>query len=174
MDATFEDLLTATATIARPRVELDADGGPRTPVYEPTGESARVRITPARSGSRDGLLGRVEDVTHVIYTEPADIRVGDRLVIRRVVTELSEDVDGGATELPVRSTADIRDGDRVEIGTEERIASAVTGESVTIASALAGSYEEGEAVRVVERYEVLGVEDAGGMGHHLRLTAKSG
>ncbi|MFP4250394.1 MAG: hypothetical protein ACLFU7_12090 [Armatimonadota bacterium] len=174
MDATFEDLLTATATIARPRVELDADGGPTTPVYEPTGESARVRITPARSASRDGLLGRVEDVTHVIYTEPADIRLGDRLVTGRVAAALSEDVEPGATVLPVRSSGEIRDGERVEVGAEERLVVAVTEESVTVASALAEGYEEGEAVRVVVRYEVLGVEDAGGMGHHMRLTAVEG
>jgi predicted RecA/RadA family phage recombinase len=174
MDATLEDLLTATAMIARPRVELDADGGPRTPVYEATGESARVRITPARSASRDGLLGRVEDVTHVIYTEPADIRMGDRLVTRPRAAALSEDVEAGVTVLPVDATEEIRDGETVEIGAEERLVVAVTEESVTVASALAGGYEEGEAVRVVVRYEVLGVEDAGGMGHHLRLTAAEG
>lgn len=173
-DATFEALLTATAQITRPRVDLDAEGGPKTPVYEPTGESVRVRIVPARSGSEDDLLGRTEDVTHVIYAMPADIRMGDRLVTRPVTTALSEDVDAGATALPVADTDGILDGQRVEIGPEELTVTAVSGNALSVTPALASGYEEGEAVSVVMRHEVLGVEDAAGMGHHLKMTVGTG
>ena len=170
-DASFEALLTETAQIARPDVELDGDGGPKTPTWELTGESVRVRIAPARSGSDDGLLGRTEDVTHVIYATPADIRVADRLITRPVTTALSDDVAAGATELPVSTTAGIRDGQRIEIGDEELTVTAVGTETIGVTPGAASDYEQGEAVCVVVRYEVLGVADAAGVGHHLRLTA---
>ncbi|MGI5820362.1 MAG: hypothetical protein ACOX9R_19920 [Armatimonadota bacterium] len=170
-DATFRGLLLATAEITRPDVTLDAEGGPRTPTYHPTGASARVRITPARAGSEDGLLGRMEEVTHVIYAMPADIRIGDRLVTRPVTTALSEDVEAGETELPVACTDGIRDGGRVRVGGDELTVMSVTAGAVVVRPGVAIACEEGEAVSVVERYEVLGVKDAAGMGHHLRLTA---
>lgn len=170
-DATFEALMTDTAEIARPTVSLDGEGGPKTPVYEPTGESAPVRVTPARSGSEDALLGRTEDVDYVIYATPADIRVSDRLITRPIRTVLSDDVDAGATELPVTSTSGILDGQRVEIGEEEMTVTGVGAEALTVTPAIAQGYDEGEAVSVVVRYEVLGVEDAAGAGHHLRVTA---
>lgn len=170
-DATFEALLTGTAQIARPSVALDGEGGPRTPVYAPTGESARVRITPARSGSSDGLLGRTEEATHVIYARPADIRVADRLVVRPVTATLSEDVEARATELPVTSVEGFRDGQRVEIGDEELTVTAVSANVLAVTPGVAEAYEKGEAVSVLARYEVLGVEDAAGAGHHLRIMA---
>jgi hypothetical protein len=171
-DATFEDLMTGMAQVARPTVELDGDGGPKTPVYESTGESVRVRIVPAHASSEDGLLGRVEDVTHVIYAMPADIRVADRLVTHPVATKLSEDVEAMATELPVVSTNGFQDGQRVLIGGEELTVTGVGAEALTITPILAQGYDEGEAVTVAIEYEVLGVEDAAGMGHHLRITAR--
>ncbi len=170
-DATFEALLTQTAQIARPSVELDGDGGPKTPTWELTGESVRVRIAPARSGSEDGLLGRTEDVTHVIYARFADIRVADRLITRPVTTALSDDVEAGATELPVSATAGIRDGQRIEIGDEELTVVEVGSVAIGVTPGVASDYEQGAAVCVVVRYEVLGVADAAGAGHHLRLVA---
>jgi len=174
MDRTFAGLLTATAEVMRPTVELDAEGGPKTPVYEKTGQSVRVRITPARSSSEDDLLGRTEDVTHVVYAEPADIRVADRLVTRPVTTALNEDVDAGATVLPVTSTAGIRDGQTVEIGGDEATVLEVETDALTVAPGVSVAYDEGEDVCVVERYQVQGVEDAAGMGHHLRVTVADG
>ena len=131
----------------------------------------RVRITPAHCGSEDDLLGRTEEVEHVIYAMPADIRMGDRLVVRPVTTTLTEDVDADATALPVSSTAGVVDGQRVEVGDEELTVTAVSAEAVTVTPGVAEGYNEGEAVSVVVRYEVLGVEDAAGVGHHLRVMA---
>jgi hypothetical protein len=170
-DATFEALLTEIAQIARPVVLLDADGGPATPIYEPTGESVRVRIAPARAGSRDGLLGRTEEATHVIYAAPADLRVADRLIVRPVVTSLSADVEAGASVLPVTATEGLRDGQRVEIGGEELTVAAVGAGEIRVTPAVTSDYEAGEALSVVVRYEVLGVADEAGAGHHLRLGA---
>lgn len=170
-DATFAELLTATAEIARPVVALDADGAPKTPTYEPTGESARVRITPARSTSEDDLLGRVEDDAYVIYAESADIRMGDRLVTRPVTTALSEDVEAGAALLPVESTDGLRDGRAVEVAGLEFTVLAVEGDSIRVTPLVLLSLEEGESVSVVVRYEVLAVKDVAGAGHHLRVVA---
>ena len=170
-DATFEALLTEIAQIARPVVLLDADGGPATPIYEPTGESVRVRIAPARAGSRDGLLGRTEEATHVIYAAPADLRVADRLILRPVTTALSDDVEAGASVLPVAATEGLRDGQRVEIGDEELTVASVGAAEIRVTPAVTRDYEAGEAVSVVVRYEALGVADEAGAGHHRRLTA---
>ena len=170
-DATFEALMTESAQIARPVVLLDADGGPATPIYEPTGESVRVRIAPARAGSRDGLLGRTEEATHVIYATPEDVRVADLLIVRPMVTSLSADVDAGVSVLPVTATEGLLDGQRVEIGDEELTVAAVGAGEIHVTPALAGEYEAGEALTLVVRYEVLGVADEAGVGHHLRLSA---
>ncbi len=170
-DSVFADLMTGTAEVARPTVELDGDGGPKTPTYDMTGQSVRVRVTPARSTSEDDLLGRMKDTTHVIYAEPADIRMGDRLVTRPVTTVLTEDVVAGDSVLRVRSTTGMRDGQTVVIGGEEKTVLSVGAETLTVTPVMAGDRDEGEAVSVVVRYEVLGVEDAAGMGHHLRVTA---
>ncbi len=97
-DGVFRELLTATATVERPVVELDGDGAPRTPRYEEVVAGVAVRLAPARTVSEDDLLGRTEEVTLIAYLEPMDLRPGDRLVTRPVATVLSEDVAAGATE----------------------------------------------------------------------------
>jgi hypothetical protein len=173
-DAAFEELLTTTAEIARPQVTVDGEGSPMTPVYAATGGSARVRIAPARSTSEDGLLGRTEDVTHVIWAEPADIRMGDRLVTRPLETELSEEVASGDVVLPVNRTEGLREGQTVEVDAEQATVIAVGSNALTVDPGLADGYEAGTTVRLVVTYEVLGVEDVAGMGHHLRITAEDG
>ncbi len=170
-DATFVALLDQTAQIARPVVELSGDGVPKTPTYEATGECVPMRVTPGSGDSEDDLLGRVADATHVIYTTPADIRVADLLVTRPVTTALSDDVQAGDTALPVEDTDGIVDGQRVEIGQEELEVQTVGADAVTVTTGLEQGYEEEEPLSVIVRYEVLGVEDEAGAGHHLRIAA---
>ncbi len=172
-DATFDELLTETAQIERPVVELDAEGGPRTPTCQPTGESVRVRIADARTLSERGLLGRAEDVTHVIYARIADLRAADRLVTRPVTTALAEDVEAGESTLPVEATDGIRDGMCVELGAQEMTVRAVGAGELTVTPPTNADHEAGESVRVIERYLVMAVEDAAGAGHHLRIAAKA-
>lgn len=170
-DAVFMELLTETATVLRPRVALDDDGAPKTPAYERTGDEVRLRVMPGRIASADGLLGRTEDATRVVYAEMADLRPADRLEARPVRTELADDADAGETTLPVESVAGLLDGQRVVVGDEEVTLVAVGVDEVTVTPGLAADHEAGEAVEVLVRYEVLTVEDEAGAGHHLRLRA---
>lgn len=175
-DGIFHELLTETATVERPVVELDGDRAPRTPRYEELAAGVAVRLAPARTVSEDGLLGRSEDLTQVAYLEPMDLRPADRLVTRPVATVLSADVAAGATELPVADTAGVLEGQSVEVGAgnavEEHVVAQVGSGVVTLAKGLAREHEEGEAVRVVRRYEVIEVADEAGAGHHLRAVVR--
>jgi len=176
-DAIFRELLTETATVERPTVELDGDRAPRTPRYEELAVGVAVRLTPARTVSEDGLLGRSEDVTQVAYLEPMDLRPADRLVTRPVATVLSEDVEAGTTVLPVADTTGLLQGQSVEVGAgdalEEHVAAAVGAGTVTLAAGLANEHGEGESVRVVQRYGVIEVADEAGAGHHLRAVVRA-
>ncbi|MEA3400640.1 MAG: hypothetical protein U9R79_05275 [Armatimonadota bacterium] len=174
VDATFRELMTGEAAVMRPDVDLDGEGGLKTPVYEEVQSGVRVRIARARTDSEDDLLGRAEDISHVAYGEVVDVRPADRLVTRPVQTALAEDVESGATELPVASTDGLHDGQDVEIGAivEERVITVVGASSITVSPALEAEHSAGEAVRVVEQYEVVAVEDAAGAGHHLRMMVR--
>ncbi len=175
-DAIFRELLTEMATLARPRVELDAEGGPRTPTYDEVATGVAVRIAPAATASEDDLLGRTEEVTHVAYLEPIDLRPSDRLVTHPVATTLAEDVEAGAMTLPVASVAGFLDGQSVEIGSgggvEERVVVTVGSDELSVADGLDAGHGEGAPVRVVRRFEVIAVEDEAGMGHHLRAAVR--
>lgn len=175
-DGVFRELLTATATVERPVVELDGDGAPRTPRYEEVVAGVAVRLAPARTVSEDDLLGRAEEVTLIAYLEPMDLRPGDRLVTRPVATVLSEDVAAGATEPAVADTTGLLEGQRVEVGAgtgrEEHVIAVVGAGTVTLAEGLAREHAEGETVRVVRRHEVIEVADEVGAGHHLRAVVR--
>ena len=172
-DAVFDGLLTETAEIERPEVGLDVEGGPQTPTYQATGETVRVRTADARILSERGLLGRTEDVTHVVYAQISDLRHGDRLLTRPWTTVLTEDVETGVTLLRMVSTEGLRDGQRVALGGQELTVLAVECDQIRVTPATGASYEAGESVTVLERYLVMAVEDAAGAGHHLRVAAKA-
>ena len=171
-DAAFNELLTETAEIERAVVELDSEGGPKRPTYERIGEMVRVRIADLRDVSEKGLLGRIEDVTHVIYARIAEVRVSDRLMTRTQMTALAEDVEAGATLLPVESPDGFREAQCVEIGTEQMTVRSVGDGTLTVTPVTELAYEAGEKVHLIERYAVLAVRDAAGAGHHLRIVAK--
>lgn len=175
-DGVFRELLTETAMVERPVVELDGEGAPRTPRYEELAAGVGVRLAPARTVSEDGLLGRTEDVAQVAYLEPMDLRPADRLVTRPVATALSADVEAGATELPVADTIGLLEGQSVEVGAgdvlEEHVVAQVSVGTVTLARGLAQEHLEGEPVRVVRRYEVIEIADEAGAGHHLRAVVR--
>lgn len=175
-DVIFEDLLVSEAELRRPVVKLAEDGVPETPVYEPEGSVLQVRITPAASGSEDDLLGRVENATEVCYVLPGDVRVADRLVVHAGQTALAEDTEAGTTVLVVGDTSELRDGQQVEIGgaeVEEVTIVSVAADSITVSPALSAEHAAGDRVTVLERHEVLAVEDAAGAGHHLRLALRA-
>ena len=175
-DTVFRELLTEVATIARPRVELDGEGAPKTPSYEAIEHGVAVRVGGARTASDDDLLGRDEDVTHVAYLEPTDLRPSDRLEIRTAESSLAAGADAGETVLSVSSTDGFVEGACVVIGVnataEEQIVASAGGQVLVIAEGLARGHEAGESVGIVERFEVIAVEDEAGEGHHLRAVVR--
>ncbi len=178
-DQTFGNLLIHQVEIGRPRVELDIDGSPATPVFDVVEPALPCRLAPARNTSEDNLLGRAEEATHVLYAEPADLRAGDRVCLRPVTTTLTEDASAGGTTIAVQSAEGLSTSSEVEIGsgeeTEERAVVDAGPSEIEVAPALDQDHEAGEPVSVVRRYHVLTVQDEAGAGHHvkavLRVTA---
>lgn len=175
-DAIFRELLTEVGKITRPRVELDMDGGPKTPVYDEVESEVAVRLQPADTASNDDLLGRDEDVTCVAYLEVTDLRSSDRLVLREAETTLLAEAAVGVTELCVTSTKGFTDGAEIVVGSnggsEEHVVVAVDGTMLTIAEGLKADHSAGETVSVIRRFEVVSVEDEAGAGHHLRAVVR--
>jgi len=175
-DEVFGALLVHELELRRPRVELDADGAPGTPLFDTVASEVRCRLTPARAASEDGLLGRCGEATHVVYLEPMDLRVADRMVLRPVQTVLAGDAPAGAQELEVESGSGLVVGAAIEVGSgqgaEGNAIAAVTETTIGLKSALEGDHQAGEAVSLVRQYEVLAVADEAGMGHHLRAVVR--
>ncbi len=175
-DTIFRELLTEVATIARPRVALDGEGVPKTPVYEAVEDGVAVRVGRARTASDDDLLGRDEDVTRVAYLEMTDLRPSDRLTIRTAEALLIADAEVGETVLSVSGTEGFVEGACVVIGAngyaEEQIVASASGQVLVLMEGLASEHEAGEAVAVARRFEVIAVEDEAGEGHHLRAVVR--
>jgi len=175
-DANFKDLLIEEIVVERPVVELDAEGMPQTPRYEKVAGEVAGRVMPFSAVSEDGLLGRLDDATHVLYVEPLDLRPNDRVVSCPISTSLAADVAQGDATLPVASVAGITDGMQVEVGAEGsaevRTVIEVGVNEILIAPELVSPHAEGEPVSVVRRYDVLVIRDEAGAGHHLRAILK--
>jgi len=175
-DANLRELLIEEVTVRRPSVELGPEGVPHTPIYEDVTDNVRVRVMRASAASKDGLLGRLDDATHVLYAEPLDLRANDRIVLRPAATTLTEGVEQGDTTLPVASVSGMLEDAEVEIGTgsgrEARTLVGIGPAELLVAPELDASHEVGEAVSVVRKYDVLTVSDEAGTGHHLRAVLR--
>lgn len=177
-DQVFRNLLIHRAEIGRPRVELDIDGSPATPVFDTVAAALHCRLTPARNVSEDDLLGRAEEATHVLYAEPTDLRANDRVSLRPVTTALTQDASAGQTLLAVETTDELNVGIEVEIGsggtTEEHTITNVGIDEIEVAPPLDQDHQAGEPVSVVRRYHVLTVQDEAGAGHHVKAALRYG
>ena len=175
-DASFRKLLIEEVIVRRPSVELGPEGVPYTPTYADVADSVRVRVMPASAVSEDDLLGRLEEATHVLYVEPFDLRENDRIVVRPAATALTEDVQQGATTLPVKSVGGMLEGAQVEIGVgsvrELRTIVGVGCGELEVAPELQEAHEQDEPVSMVRKYDVLTVSDEAGTGHHLRAVLR--
>ncbi len=175
-DDVFRSMLVHEAQIGRARVELDIDGAPLTPVFDPVLSDLQCRVTPARQVSDDDLLGRSAEATHWLYCEPVDLRVGDRVWLRPVQTLLTEAVEAGHAMLCVDDTSGLRVGGAVEVGSggeaEERIVASVGVDLIVVTPAVSEEHEAGETVSVLRTYEVLTVDDEAGLGHHLKAAIR--
>lgn len=175
-DQVFGGLLVHEAEVRRPRVELDQDGVPKTPVFEPLVPCVACRLVPARAVSDDDLLGRTQDASHVLYVEPMDLRVADQAVLRPTRTALSEDAMAESHELEVLDSSGLLAGLEIEVGSsgsaETNMIAEVAGTTIVLRDGLGAEHEAGEAVSVLRHYEVLAVQDECGIGHHLRAVVK--
>ena len=175
-DAVFRSLLVHQAQVERPSVGLDEEGAPATPVYRTLASGVVCRLEGLRAGSSDGLLGRLAEATHVLYLEPMDLRVADRVVMRPVQSQLVAEASAGTAEIELSSTKGMWAGAEIEVGSganaELNMIAEVSGSLARLRDALVTTHEAGEVVSVVRRYEVLSVQDETGVGHHLRAVVK--
>lgn len=132
----------------------------------------RARIRPLEAQETAGLLGRLEEAQYAVYLAGEEaLAEGDVLVQRVWVTRLAEEVAQGARELRVEE-AMARPGEELEVGEQHGIVAGVLGAVVRLAESLASAHEAGCEVVGVRRFEVLGVEDEGGQGHHRRALVR--
>ena len=175
-DGSFLTLLRDVVSIRRPQVTVTALGTPRAPRYVPVTEDVPCRLQPLAANRAGTVLGQTEHATHAGYLEPADVRAGDLLVERVVRFELAEDVEAGSKGFVVSDEAGLARGLKVELGAGEgselHLVTDGIGGSVTVADAVSGDHPAGDPVYVVAVYEVCGVKDEAGQGHHLRLDLR--
>jgi len=175
-DTVFSSLLVHEAEVKRPRVTLDQDGAPATPVFDTLASGVPCRVAPLTAGSEDDLLGRAQDASHVLYLAPGDLRVADRIVLRPVRTTLAQAAQEGADELEVADSTGMAAGMQIEVGSgetaETKMIADVAGHTVTLRDGLAAEHDEDDPVSVLRQHEVLAVQDECGIGHHLRAVLK--
>ena len=147
-----------------------------TPVHERVAGPLAALVQPWTAGAADGLMGRLPESTHVAYLAVAAAQVGDVLVRAVARTALAEDAEVGEDGIEVEETSGIEAGSRIEIGEgstcERRVALRVEDTSVRLATKLWQEHEAQEQVATTLRYEVLGVEDEAGQGHHQRVAVR--
>jgi hypothetical protein len=88
-------------------------------------------------------------------------------------TALAAAADASLEGIEVEDASAISAGSRLQLSAGaaffETVATAVAGTAVTLQDPLPVAFPAGASVDVVSSYEVLGVEDDGGAGHHVRV-----
>lgn len=133
-------------------------------------------VQPVVARLEPGLLGRLSESTHVVYLaglEP-EIATGDMAVQLIARGQLTEEVEAGEAMLTQPEGTVLVVGDEIEIGIggEVRRVVAVGSGGVALDRPLEEAHELGSRVAVRQRYEVLGVEDEGGQGHHRKVHVR--
>ncbi len=175
-DATFRGLLIHTAHIFRASVIPGIDLSLPTPAWQLVTTGIAVRLRPILAEMDATLMGKFPEVEVVGYCEPQDIRPVDRLCRIMSSTTLAVGAEAGEMSVEVEDAVQIAVGDSVSlIGAEEGELAVVAGvedNTVILNTPLRRSYSEGDELGVVECYEVLGVLDESGVGHHQKLVLK--
>lgn len=176
-DGSFLTLLRDVVSVRRPQVDVSTLGSPRKPRYVLVTEDVPCTLQPVSSEYGETVIGQAEKATHVAYLEPADVRAGDLLVERVVRLELAEDVEPGSRVFRVSDEAGLVAGLRVELGagvdSELRLVVSCDGDEAAVDGPMTTGHTAGEPVYVVSVYEVCGVRDEAGKGHHLRLDLRA-
>ncbi len=175
-DYLFDEMLNRRANVTRPTVAVDGEGLAREPEYALAQAFVPLRLRPVRTMLDYGLLGKWPQATAVAYLRPGVAQALDRLGVIVGSTELAQPAASHATEMVVESAAGIAPGATLHLREAghfaEAVVAAVEGATVALREGLPAGFSAGAAVEVVTTYEVLGVEDPGGEGHHTRAAVR--
>lgn len=176
-DPIFEELLEHIVNLGRPQVEVESDLQVAVPTYELLQAGVAARLRPIAAGIDRGLLGRFPHATAVAYLLPTDLEANDRLAQMVAATVLTEPALSGADTLTVASTAGFTTGEFAHLlsatGWEEvAIVAVADEETLELVEPLIAGFAEGDVVQAVVSYEVLGVIEAAGAGHHLKAVLR--
>lgn len=170
-------LLAHDLGLERATVASGPELGVANPEYVPVA-SVRGLVQPISTMARAGLLGLYPEGSHVVYLAGVvpEIAVGDLVVRRFAQGTLAEALEVGDQVIQVSGTLSPMAGDEIEIGeSAAREVRRVTGGSeagFVLDRPVEAAHEEGSAVALRQRYEVLGVEDEAGQGHHRRVVVR--
>ena len=176
-DLIFEGLLEDTVNLSRPQIEVENDLQVAVPTYELVQVGLPGRVRPILVDIDRGLLGRFPRATAVGYLLMTDLQPNDRLAQVVASTVLTEEALNGVDTLTVAATdgfaagyfAQLRDVAHWE---EVVIAAVADEETLELAEPLAVDFAENDVVEAVVSYEVLGVLDESGVGHHLKAVLR--
>ena len=175
-DPGFAALLRDVVSVWRPEVSVSWEGDPRTPVYALVASGVPCALQPVSDSTRETLLGDIERATHVAYLQPTDLRAGDWLAEEAAGDVLAAPAAQGGRAVTVAHTGRVARGDRLCVGADSGaelvLAGDANGVTASLATALRYAHAAGESVSVVVAYEVLGVRDEAGQGHHLRVDLR--
>jgi len=132
-----------------------------------------VRLRPLTEASEMTIAGKLPSDATVGYCQVQDVRAGDVVCVIVAQTALVEEAEAGSSSLVVESTEGMGAGTTVALtgsgGGELVTVAGVSGGNVALRAPLEGSYGIGEKAAAVRCYEVGGVIDEGGAGHHQKL-----
>jgi hypothetical protein len=175
-DYLFAEVLNRQGSVSRAAVTVEAGGLAREAVYGLVQAAAPLRLRPVRGGLDDGLLGLWPSAGAVAYLAAGTLRARDRLGVVRAIEELAEDAEAGAVTLALGAGHGIVAGDRLHLRGGGRWAEVLVAgaeaEAVTLDLPLGEAWAKGAQVETVVAYEVLGVEDPAGAGHHQRAVLR--
>ena len=177
MDSTFRQLLRHEVTLQRPVSGTTAGGNVTGVTYEDVYADAQpARIVPVRTLLSGGILGAFPEATHVLYCEPLDLKAGYRVERELAATALAQAAQAGDEEIAVADDTGLQQGHVIELSagevTEAAEVRGVGDDLLALAGPLAHGFSVGTPVRAALRYDVLGVEDEAGAGHHLRVVLR--
>jgi len=174
-DTAFASLLEQPAALDRCIAQVGFEGGVAAPQYDRYAADIAAKIMPARDSRYQSILGEQTQVSHSGFVQTGcDIQVGDLLVWKVSEAYLTEDVQAGATQVPVHDAALFEVGQLVEIGVgatrEQATIAEVSEGALILAAELQHDHAEQEAAVLVRRFEILYVRSWPGIDHHLELA----
>ena len=176
-DPIFAELLEDTVNLSRPQVEVEPDLQVAAPSYELLEAEAVARVRPIAVGLDRSWLGRFPRASAVAYLLLTDLQPNDRLGQVVTSTVLTEAALPGTDTLTVAATAGFAGGIFAHLlgasGWEETAIAAVGDEeTLELVEPLIGGFAEDDVVQAVVSYEVLGVVEEAGAGHHLKAVLR--